>query len=167
MSVQDAVKRLENISSSSSSLSASSGTTAATTPEPSQSRRESYDVNASAAGANGTVDAAKVSSKLAILAGAAVPFIVPGTDEGHPIEPMLRKFDPSKDANLSIEELLARPSLPRTPSERLAMAKLKLSTGGAVANEIIAEEQAALTKADREEHLQRLRSMANQFYAKK
>ncbi|ELR06671.1 hypothetical protein VC83_05269 [Pseudogymnoascus destructans] len=173
MSRNSALKRLYSSSSSSASANDSPATTTATTPDPSQSRRESeHDDNDSASST--AFNPAKVSSKLTTLAASAAT-VVPGSDEGHPNDPLLRVYDPSKDDNLSMEELLARPRLPRTPHERAAMNKLKagletVANGGAsaelgpkeqlAAKKLLEQAGEALKKADREEHMKLIMGMA-------
>jgi len=169
-------------------------TTTATTPE-SASRRDSStgavrpSISSTSNVANdpalSALDTAQVSSKLSTIASAAAPFIVPGSDEGHPIEPLLRVFDPTKDAGLSIEQLLARPKLPRAPSERLAMdrekARAAALVSGAVVGAAVAtvkelspeeqeletrlEEQAERKKKEKEMHLQNIVKMADELNA--
>ncbi|KFY25536.1 hypothetical protein V491_01702, partial [Pseudogymnoascus sp. VKM F-3775] len=99
----------------------------------------------------------------------------PGSDGGHPNDPLLRVYDPTKDENLSIEELLARPRLPRTPFERTAMRKIKAdleiaAEGGALgelgpeeklaAKALLEQAETVLRKADREKHIRLIKGMA-------
>ncbi|OBT90213.1 hypothetical protein VE02_01286 [Pseudogymnoascus sp. 03VT05] len=190
MSDNSAFKRLYSSSSSSVSANDSPATTTATTPDPSQSRRESeHDGDESTPST--AFNPAKVSSKLttlaasvaavAAVAAAKASTVAPGSDEGHPNDPLLRVYDPSKDENLSIEELLARPRLPRTPHERASMNKLRTAADGVELEELGPEEQLvakklleqageALKKADREKHMQRIMGMAKDVdasYAKR
>ncbi|OBT78364.1 hypothetical protein VF21_02140 [Pseudogymnoascus sp. 05NY08] len=185
MSDNSAFKRLYSSSSSSVSANDSPATTTATTPDPSQSRRESeHDGDDSTPST--AFNPAKVSSKLTTLAAsvaaaAKASTVAPGSDEGHPNDPLLRVYDPSKDENLSIEELLARPRLPRTPHKRASMNKLRTAADGVELAELGPEEQLvakklleqageALKKADREKHMQRIMGMAKDVdasYAKR
>lgn len=176
MSDNLAFKRLYS-SSSSVSAGDSPATTTATTPDPSQSRRES-EHDASDPSSSTDFNPTKVSSKLTSLAASAraasqATPIAPGSDEGHPNDPLLRVYDPIKDNNLSIDELLARPRLPRSPAERAAMRKLKAELESA-AKELGPQdppaaksllEQAGVAavaprKADREKHMRLIRDMA-------
>ncbi|OBT44789.1 hypothetical protein VE00_05301 [Pseudogymnoascus sp. WSF 3629] len=175
MSDNSALKRLYSSSSSSVSANDSPATTTATTPDPSQSRHES-EHDGSDSISSTAFNPAKVSSKLtslaaSVAAAAKAATFVPGSDEGHPNDPLLRVYDPSKDESLSIEELLARPRLPRTPHERAAMNKLKTAADVGELAELGPEEQLvakklleqageALKKADREQHMQRIMGMA-------
>lgn len=176
MSDNSALKRLYSSSSSSASAYDSLATTTATTPDPSQSRHESeHDDNDSVSST--AFNPAKVSSKLTTLAAAAADAatVAPGSDEGHPNDPLLRVYDPSKDENLSIEELLARPRLPRTPHERAASKKVKtgletVANGGEAAElgpekqlaaqKLLEQAGEALKKADREKHMKLIMGMA-------
>ncbi|OBT64015.1 hypothetical protein VE03_06707 [Pseudogymnoascus sp. 23342-1-I1] len=176
MSDNSALKRLYRSPSSSASATDTPTTTTATTPDPSQSRRESEHDDPSTA-----FNPAKVSSKLTSLAASARAAAedtfttLPGSDEGHPTDPLLRVYDPSKDENLSIEQLLARPRLPRTPFERATMGKLQVNlevaaNGGAegelgteeqlAAKKLLEQADEALKKADREKHMKLIRGMA-------
>lgn len=143
MSDSTAMKRLDS-SSSSTAAGESVSTTAVTTPEVSQSRQESENGadDSIFPAAKTTLNVEKVTTKLcslaircreaaaaaeatAVAAGTTLDeprYVVPGSDEGHPIDPLLRIYDPTKD-DLSIEELLARPRLPRAPNERIALAR--------------------------------------------
>ncbi|KFX94818.1 hypothetical protein O988_06128 [Pseudogymnoascus sp. VKM F-3808] len=171
MSDDCATKRLYGSSSSSASAGDSLATTTATTPDPSQSRRES-EQGTNDATSSTAFNPAKVSIKLSGLAAAAKETpILPGSDEGHPNDPLLRVYDPTKDENLSIEELLARPRLPRSPFDRVNMGKLKSNLERAadsgepaklgpseklVAKALVdhpAAAEAALRRADREKHI--------------
>jgi hypothetical protein len=67
------------------------------------------------------LDANLVASKLSDLLPPSTP--TPGLDEGHKLDPLLRRFDPSKDA-LPIDKLLARPRLSRANTSQL-MAKIQ------------------------------------------
>lgn len=179
MSDNSAFKRLYSSSSSSASASDSLATTTATTPDPSQSRHESeHDDNDFASSTS--FNPAKVSSKLTTLAAsvaaaADATTVAPGSEEGHPNDPLLRVYDPSKDENLSIEELLARPRLPRTPHERAASKKVKtglatVANGGEsaepgpeeqlAAQKLLEQTREALKKADREKHMKLIMGMA-------
>lgn len=184
MSDNSVLKRLYSSSSSSASAADSPATTTATTPDPSQSRHES-EHDASDPDSSTAFNAAKVSSKLTSLAASARAAAedtptAPGSDEGHPNDPLLRVYDPIKDDNLSIDELLARPPLPRTPFGRAAMRKLKTklevaASGGAsgelgpeeqlVAKNLLEQAGAAPRKADREKHMKELRAMATDLNA--
>jgi hypothetical protein len=174
MSDNSVLKRLYS-SSSSVSANDSLATTTATTPDPSQSRHES-EHDGSDYISSTAFNPAKVSSKLtslaaSVAAAAKAATSVPGSDEGHPNDPLLRVYDPSKDENLSIEELLARPRLPRTSHERAAMNKPKTAADGGelaelgpekqlVAKKLLEQAGEALKKADREKHMQRIMGMA-------
>jgi hypothetical protein len=179
MSDKTTPKRLYSSSSSSASASESLATTTATTPDHSQSRHESeHDTGDSTPST--AFNPAKVSSKLNSLAASARAATedtptAPGSDEGHPNDPLLRVYDPTKDENLSIEELLARPRLPRTPFERATMRKIKTeletaANGGASgelgpevklsAQALLEQAETVLKKADREKHMRLIRGMA-------
>ncbi|KFY22821.1 hypothetical protein V493_06301 [Pseudogymnoascus sp. VKM F-4281 (FW-2241)] len=186
MSDNSALKRFYS-SSSGASAADSSATTTATTPELLESRRESEHDDTDS-GPNTAFNPAQVSSKLTsfaatVRAAARATTPVPGSDEGHPNDPLLRVYDPTKDDNLSIDELLARPRLPRSPFERIAMekvkAKLEGATDGDASAELSLEEQLAaesiveqagvaaakLQKADREKHMKVIRAMATDLNA--
>jgi hypothetical protein len=96
----------------------------------------------------------------------------------------MRIFDPSKDAGLSIEQLLARPKLPRAPSERLAMDREKARAAALVSGNVVSavaavkelsaeeqemqtrlEEQAEWKKKEKELHLQNIVKMADELNA--
>lgn len=161
MSDNSALKRLYSSSSSASACDTPT-TTTATTPDPSQSRHES-EHDASESDPSTTFNPAKVSSKLTSLAASARAaaentLAVPGSDEGHATDPLLRVYDPTKDASLSIEQLLARPRLPRTPFERASIGK-KLEEQVA-AKKLLEQSGETSKKADREKHMKLIRDMA-------
>lgn len=83
----------------------------------------------------------KIPAKPAIK----LPLPIPGAEEGHPLPPLSRTYDPTKDDGFTIEELLARPRLPRSPYERLTMerAKARKTMSAAEIAEMDAAEDAA------------------------
>ncbi|KFY13573.1 hypothetical protein V492_03183 [Pseudogymnoascus sp. VKM F-4246] len=156
----------------------SSTSTTSTTPDLQSGRESECDSNGAAP--ETAFNPAKVSSKLTSLAANAgattenTP-VAPGADEGHPNDPLLRVYDPTKDENLSIEELLARPRRRRTADERATMRTFKgqmeiAAKGGAkgelgpeqklAAQKLVEQTEEVLRKADREKHKRLIRDMA-------
>lgn len=170
-----------NSSSSASSHTESIATTTVTTPERSQSPRVPDDNGISDA-VKQAPSAAHISTKLSDLKDASqtttpsAPFLPPGAEEGHPIDPLLRIYDPTKDDHLTIEEQLARPRLPRAPSERVAAAaRLRAATKAeeeAVREDAgVSEEEKTTTTtmlvaADRENHITYIKSLRDELNAK-
>jgi len=90
----------------------------------------------------------KTISEMKLLAPTAQPHVklpVPGEEEGHALAPLSLIFDPTKDDGFTIEQLLARPRLPRSPYERLQIKRAKAREGMSIAEiaEMDATEAAA------------------------
>jgi hypothetical protein len=75
-------------------------------------------------------------SEMKLLAPTAQPPVklpVPGEEEGPALAPLSLVFDPTKDDGFTMEQLLARQRLPRSPYERLQIKRAKARAGMSVA----------------------------------